>query len=92
MMEKSIPTFFIDLFSKIFGEKANLVMSIFMFSQSASGKKLISDIGEAFRDSRGERTPKGSGRFDEGKIKCLIQIGTIVNIVIVGSGVFQLTF
>jgi hypothetical protein len=58
MMEKSIPTFFIDLFSKIFGEKANLVMSIFMFSQSASGKKLISDIGEAFKTPEGKELLK----------------------------------
>lgn len=58
MEEKGIPNFFITLFTKIFGEKANLVMSIFMFSQSPPGKKLMIDIKEAFDTPEGKELLK----------------------------------
>ena len=53
MNEKKIPNFFIDLFTKIFGEKANLMMSLIMFSQSEPGKRLMEDIGGALETPEG---------------------------------------
>jgi len=65
MDELKFPDLFISLFTKIFGEKANLAMSIFMFSQSAPGRKLAADMKTAFA------TPEGKG--------LLAQIGKMLN-------------
>jgi hypothetical protein len=54
MDEKTFPGFFISLFTKIFGQNANLAMSIFMFFQSAPGKKLAADIKIAFATAEGK--------------------------------------
>jgi len=54
MNEKKIPIFFIDLFTKIFGEKANLMMSLIMFARSESGKRLMEDIRESFEQPEGK--------------------------------------
>lgn len=59
MDELKSPDFFISLFTKIFGQRANLAMSIFMFSQSAPGKKLAEDIKTALA------TPEGKGLLAE---------------------------
>jgi RNase P protein component len=48
------PSFFIQLFTKLFGEKANLFMSIFMFSQSETGKDLIFVIKKSFETPEGK--------------------------------------
>jgi len=55
MAELKFPDFFITLFTKIFGQKANLAISIFMFSQSLPGKKLTEDIKIAFTSPEGKR-------------------------------------
>ncbi len=59
MDELKFPDIFITLFTAIFGAKANLAMSLFMFSQSAPGRKLAEDIKAALG------TPEGKGLLRE---------------------------
>jgi hypothetical protein len=55
MQEKAIPTIFIELFTKLFGSKANLAMSLYMFSRSEPGKRLFAEIGIAFETAEGRQ-------------------------------------
>jgi hypothetical protein len=54
MDELKFPGLLITLFTKIFGTKANFVLSGFMFLQTDPGKKLLSAINEAFATPAGE--------------------------------------
>ena len=55
MDDLKVPSFFIDLFKKIFGERANLVMCIFMFMLTAPGGELMRQIGIALDSAEGKR-------------------------------------
>jgi hypothetical protein len=55
MNELAIPDFFIGIFKKIFGEKANLMMCLLMFTQTDGGKKLIDQLSLSLDTPEGKK-------------------------------------
>jgi hypothetical protein len=55
MSELVIPDFFISIFKKLFGERANLVMCLFMFTQTDAGKGLLNEFSSALNTDEGKK-------------------------------------
>ena len=52
--ELEVPNFFIEMFEKFFGKKANALMSAVMFCLSSDGAELIEAIIKAFSSPKGK--------------------------------------
>jgi hypothetical protein len=55
MTELAIPDFFISVFKKIFGEKANLMMCLLMFTKTEGGKKLMDQFSSSLDTPEGQK-------------------------------------
>ena len=69
MDELAIPDFFISLFKKIFGERANLVMCLFMFTQTDAGKGLLNEFSSALDTPEGQKLLEEMNALIKKKIK-----------------------
>lgn len=55
MDELKFPDFFIKICSSFLGEKTSLMVSIFMFTQTDVGKKLLKEVNDAFESPEGKK-------------------------------------